>query len=64
MLKLNKKITTSLQFEDYQIRWLQDKALERYTEEKRYVSISAILREIVQKAMDKEIEENEKIAKN
>ena len=64
MLKLNKKITTSLQFEDYQIRWLQDKALERYTEEKRYVSISAILREIVQKAMDKEIEKNEKIAKN
>ena len=66
MLKSRKKVTTSLQFENYQYRWLENKALERCTEERHYVSISAILREIVQKAMEQEeeIEENEENAKN
>ena len=53
-LKFKKKITTSVQFEDHQMEWLEQKAYERATAEQRRVSISEINREVLQEKIDAE----------
>lgn len=53
-LKFKKKITTSVQFEDHQMEWLEKKANERAMAEQRRVSISEINREVLQEKIDAE----------
>lgn len=54
MMRFRRKATVSVQFEEHQLNWLEDKAELLGKKENRKVSIAEINRRAVQKVIDSE----------